>query len=324
MKIKLRRPETEPSELSLVKEVSEKETMMERSAREADEILQTKRRDTLMHSIGLVAFLFFTIAAALTLSFSEGETRTTYLVMFVVTCVGIWLAAYRFRYIAVIIGGLQMLVYTVYRLYEAIIRAREITLLDYAWLFLPVLCIGAMILFMLNMYKVEKLTEILEDKLQGMETVEPITGLNNLRSMYMDLERQIAYSNRNGTELSLVIFELRYYQELKAIMNSVQLSELKRHMGRLVEDSLRVEDRVYAIDDKGSLGLICVGCGREGAQIVKKRIVAMLSQKESFEGIMDRKLRVDVRSGFYTYDREVIRNAIDFKQKAENELQYDV
>ena len=140
----------------------------------------------------------------------------------------------------------------------------------------------------------------------------------------MDLERQIAYSNRNGTELSLVIFELRYYQELKAIMNSVQLSELKRHMGRLVEDSLRVEDRVYAIDDKGSLGLICVGCGREGASIVKKRIVAMLSQKESFEGIMDRKLRVDVRSGFYTYDREVIRNAIDFKQKAENELQYDV
>ena len=298
--------------------------MLEETTKEAERILRRKRRDTMTQSVGLAMFLFGMIAAALTIGLSKGEDRPVYLVMLFVSCAGIWLAAYRFRYIAIIIGGLQMLVYTVYQLYEAFANGKSIVPMDYAWLVLPVILIAAMILFMTNMYKVEKLSEILEDKLQSMEVIEPVTGLNNLRSMYVDLERQMAYARRNKLELTLILFELRYYQELKSILTAAQLSDLKRRMARLVEESLRLEDRVYAIDDRGSLGIVCIGCGRDGARIVRDRAIAVLSEKESFEEILDRALRVDVRAGFYVYDSEEIGNAIEFKQKAENELQYDV
>ena len=179
-------------------------------------------------------------------------------------------------------------------------------------------------LFMTNMHKVEKLTEILEDKIQSMEVIEPVTGLNNLRSMYVDLERQMAYARRNNLELTLILLELRSYQELKSILSAEQLADLKRRMARLAEEALRLEDRVYAIDDRGSLGIVCVGCGRDGAMIVRDRVVSVLSRKESFEEILDRALRVDLRTGFYLYNSEEIKNAIEFKQRAENELQYDV
>lgn len=294
------------------------------NAREANQIIRKRKKESLVQGVGLAIFMFGIAAAALTLSFSDENSRVLYLVMFFTACAGIWLAAYRFRYLAVVISGLQMLIYTIYQLYEAIANGRMITALDYMWLFLPPLCVGAMIMFMMNMYKVDKMAEYLEERLQSLEVIEPVTGLNNLRSMYMDLERQMAYASRNNIELTLVIFELRYYQEIKGILNANQFDELKRRMGRLVEDSLRIEDRVYAIDDKGSLGLVCIGCGREGALVVKKRVTDLLSKKESFEGLLDRTLRVDLRVGFYTYDREEIRNAIEFKQKAENELQYDV
>ena len=298
--------------------------MLEETAREAERILRRKRRDTLAQSVGLAAFLFGMIAAALTIGLSEGSRRTVYLVMLFVSCAGIWLAAYRFRYIAIIAGGLQMLVYTAYQLYGAFANGERIVPMDCAWIILPLLLVAAMILFMTNMHKVEKLTEILEDKIQSMEVIEPVTGLNNLRSMYVDLERQMAYARRNQLELSLILIELRYYPELKAILSAEQLAELKRRMARLAEEALRLEDRVYAIDDRGSLGIVCIGCGRDGAMIVRDRILSALGQKESFEEILDRALRVDVRSGFCLYDSEEIRNAMEFKQRAENELQYDV
>ena len=299
-------------------------TELEETAREAELILRRRRRDTAAQSVGLALFLFGMVAAALTVGLSEGANRPVYLVMLFASCAGIWLAAYRFRYIAIVVGGLQMLIFTVDRLYGAFANGQRIVPMDYAWLALPVLLVAAMILFMTNMYKVEKLTEILEDKIQSMEVIEPVTGLNNLRSMYVDLERQMAYARRNQLELTLILIELRYYPELKAILSAEQLADLKRRMARLAEESLRLEDRVYAIDGRGSLGIVCIGCGRDGAAIVRDRVIAALSQRESYEEILDRALRVDLRAGFYLYDREEIKNAIEFKQRAENELQYDV
>ena len=320
---KFRRAPENPDE-NAMPSARDREFSLEDTTREAEMILRRKRRDTIVQSVGLAVFLFGMIAAALTIGLSEGEGRPIYLVMFFVSCAGIWLAAYRFRYIAVIVGGLQMLVYTVYQLYGAFANGKSIVPLDYAWLALPLILVASMIMFMTNMHKVEKLTDILEDKIQSMEVIEPVTGLNNLRSMYIDLERQMAYARRNNLDLTLILFELRYYQELKSILSAEQLADLKRRMARLVEESLRLEDRVYAIDDRGSLGIVCIGCGRDGAMVVKNRTLSVLSQKESFEEILDRALRVDVRAGFYLYDSEEIKNAIEFKQKAENELQYDV
>ena len=297
---------------------------LEETAREAQGIIRGRRADAIVQNVGLAAFLFGIVGAALTVAMARGDGQATYLVMFFVMCAGVWLAAYRFRYMAVIIGGLQILIYTIYQLYRAVDAGVGFAAADYAWLLLPEFCIVAMILFMSGVYKVEKMADVLEDKIRSMEVIEPVTGLPNLRSLYLDLERQMAYSRRNDTELTLMIFELRYYQELKAIMSGGQLSELKRRMSALVEETLRLEDKVYAIDDRGSLALVCVGCGRDGAIVVKNRVAAVLGEKDSFEGILDRRLRVDVRMGYYVYDREKIGNAIEFKQKAENELQYDV
>ena len=294
------------------------------TARQADGIVRGKRKKSFAQNIGLAAFLFGMLAAALTVSLSASENSTAYLVMFLAACLSVMLAAYRFQYVAIVTGAMQTLTYAVYVLYAAIGNGKAIVLMDYLWLFLPILLTSSMALFMTNTRQVEKLSDMLEGQLQRMELVDPVTGLSNLRCMYMELERRLAYARRNDIEVSLIIFQLRYYHELRSILTASQMAELKRRMGRMVEETLRLEDRVYAIDDEGSLGVVCIGCGAEGAVIVKNRLVALLSQRESFEGIVDRLLRVDLRTGICTYNQEEIKNVIEFKQKAENELQYDV
>ena len=300
------------------------EMNLEDAARQAQEAIRARRGGTAAQSVALAVFLTGIAGAALTIALSAGDSLRAYLVMFFAMCACVWLAAYRFRYLAVILGALQMLTYTVYQLYGAIGAGRHFTPADYAWLFLPETCIAAMIAFMSGVHRVEQMADVLEDKIASLEVVEPVTGLPNLRSLYMDLERQMAYAVRNGVELTLIIFELRYEQELRSILTGAQFAQLKRRMGALAEEAMRLEDRVYAIDERGSLGIVCMGCGREGAVTVRNRVRGALSGKESFEGILDRKLRVDVRAGYATYDREEIENAMALKQRAESELQYDV
>lgn len=304
--------------------LTERDMNLSQAAERANELVREKRKKSFTQSVGLAAFLFGVMTAALSISQSASEHGTAYLVMFLATCLSVMLAAYRFQHIGIVLGALQTLAYAIYVLYAAIGGGKDIVLMDYIWLFLPILCVASMVLFMTNMQQVEKLAEVLESQLQRMELVDPVTGLSNLRCMYMELERRLSYARRNDVEVSLIIFQLRYYRELRSILTSSQMAELKRRMGRIVEETLRLEDRVYAIDDEGSLGVVLIGCGAEGAVIVKNRLKALLSQRESFEGIVERLLRVDVRTGVCTYNEEEIRNVIEFKQKAENELQYDV
>ena len=132
------------------------------AAREADGMVRRKRERSLMQNVGLAAFLFGMITAALTISQAASENSVAYLVMFMAACFSVMLAAYRFQHIAVVLGALQTLSYSVYVLYAAIGNGKDIVLMDYLWLFLPMLCIASMILFMTNTKQVEKMADLLE------------------------------------------------------------------------------------------------------------------------------------------------------------------
>lgn len=297
--------------------------MRKRDENHASLIIRSKHTQALLQDIALLVFLACVLLSALVIAASAGRARIENAVMFLVMGAGIILASYKARYIAIVLGGVQTLFYTIYKIYQAVANGAEITWDSYVWLVLPLLCIAAILVFMQTTYKTEVMAEMLEEQLRNMVLVDTVTGLYNLKSMYMDLERQMAYSRRNELSLCLMILELRYAQELKSILNANQFDELKKRMAEAVEDSVRLEDRLYAIDTEGSVGIICT-CDKNGAEIMKGRILKKLGEKETFEDILDRAVKVDVRTGCVEYDKEKISNAIEFKQKAENELQYDV
>ncbi|MDC7289745.1 GGDEF domain-containing protein [Blautia schinkii] len=297
--------------------------MQKKAENQANLIIRSKQAEAVLQDFALLVFLACILAGALLIAASGGQARIENIVMFLVMGAGIILAAYKARYIAIVLGAVQTLFYTIYKIYQAVANGAEITRASYIWLVLPLLCIAAMLVFMNTTYKTEVMAEMLEEQLRNMVLVDAVTGLYNLKSMYMDLERQMAYSRRNELSLCLMVLELRYVQELKSILNANQFDELKKRMAEAVEDSVRLEDRLYAVDTAGSIGIICT-CDKKGAEIMKGRILKKLGEKETFEDILDRAIRVDVRTGCVEYDKEKISNAIEFKQKAENELQYDV
>lgn len=277
----------------------------------------------LKQDVGLLLFLAGILAAAFLISASEGEQRMENVVMFLIMCGEIALAAYEFRYIAIVFGGVHTCFYAVYKIYQGMVLGYPISLFSFAWLVLPMFCVLSMVWFMSSTYEAEVISEMLEKQIEDYVMTDRVTGLYNLKSMYMDLERQIAYSKRNNLPLSLMIVELRYEQELRSILSNSQFEELRQAYAEVLEDCIRLEDRLYAIDENGGMGIICT-CNKAGAEIMKGRILQSLFETERFHRILDRAIRVEVRTGIYEYNKDTVVNSIDLKKRAENELQYDV
>lgn len=286
--------------------------------------IRAKNRRALLQDVALLFFLGCILGSGLVVGFSDTEAaRLENIVMFLIMCASIILAAYRFRYLAVVLASVQTCFFAAYKIYTGFFLGGEITLFSFFWLILPVGCVVSMLLFMHETYRAEIISEMLEKQIHEQILTDRVTGLYNLKSMYMDLERQIAFSKRNNLKLSLMILELRYKDELKSILNGAQFDALRVAYVRVLEDSIRLEDRLYALDEDGQVGIICT-CDKPGAQIMKQRILNHLAQPEQFRDIIDRAIRVDVRVGIFEYREGEVTNAIDLKKKAENEMQYDV
>lgn len=286
------------------------------------EELRKRRWSALFRDAALFVFLASVLTGGLIVMAATEDERIECVIMYMVMAAGIIFAAYRFQYMAVVVGGLQTFFFTAYKAYRMLSGTESASWISYLWLGLPLLSICSLLFFMSSSYRAELEMERLDSRLREMAVQEPVTGLYNLKSMYVDLERQIAYAKRNKLSLALLLIELRYPQELKSILTSAQFDRLRLRLAEYVEDQIRLEDRIYAIDDKGSLGIICT-CDKAGAEIMKRRIKKAIDDKAFFSDITDRAVRIEVRAGCYEFS-DKISNGMELKQKAENELQYDV
>lgn len=289
---------------------------------------QTKRkvmeREQLLQDIGIVGVLVFIfIQVAMIVLLPEEASRLENLIMMLGVFALIVLAALKLNYLAVILSAVQVIIFAVYKIYRSTAYGDAIGWWSYLWIFLPSLTVCSMIAFMEVNRRLDLTNEILREQVEELVVLDSLTGLPNLRSLYSDLERQMSYSKRWGQPMTLMILQLRYAQELESILSKSHFRELKQRLAERLEEDLRLEDRIYAIGEDGSFAVILI-CDAAGAEFVVKRIKANVEAPEAFSGIKDRPIKVEIKLGYLQYDAETMENAMGFRQKVENELQYDV
>lgn len=291
--------------------------------RELQANLSARRRSSLVQDVGLLLYLFTLLAAALTIAFCEEDRRVVYLVLFAIMDASALLAAYRFRSLSVGLTGLQLLAFTVYSLFRALVQGVALVPLDYGWLLLPLCSVAGIQLFTHEMYQMEQTNERLNEQMESVVLLDSLSGLYNLRALYIDLQRQMAYCSRNKTPISLMVIRLRYADELHSLLRKKHFDQLVQRMAELLSNSVRLEDRCYMVDPQNGEFAVLLTCDKAGAAFVRKRIEGVCSQSDAFSGIIDKAIRVDLRIACVEYE-EGISSAIEFKHKADNELQYDV
>ncbi len=287
--------------------------------------LKQKKSGYLQQDLGMLIFLVTLFAGIVMMVYVSSDLKLEFIGMLFLTFLGILFAAYRFTILSVVCGGLQVTIYTAYKLFFYFVNGTPIQAIEFVWLFYPFIAIGSMTLFINRSQRMELLNKVLRHQIDQLVLVDALTGLYNLKCLYLDLETQAALAIRRKSEITLMIIAFRYGKELKKILGTKKFNALKQQVASIVQDSLRIEDKLYAISEEGELAIILT-CDADGAEIVKKRIRKALTDAEGMpEIIHDRVIKLDMQIAAQQYDANRFgKDVMRYKAVVESELQYDV
>lgn len=278
----------------------------------------------LFQDIGLVLLLASLFTGAMTVSYTPKALLFEAVIMLLATFVALLFAGFKLFNLSIILAGLEVTIYTAYRLYLFLSYDTEIPAQSFVWIFLPIISVAVMYLFVSGNRRLELENDVLREQVEELVMVNPLTKLYNLRSLYYDLFIQVSYAERNKLPLSLMVIVLKYEAELANILSRQNYEKMIQRLAEIVSDTVRVEDKTYSTDNKGSLAIIMT-CDKEGSNIAINRLRSRISEPDAFSGIAENAIKIEVKIASMEYNKEEFGdNMMSFKQRVENELQYDV
>ena len=274
--------------------------------------------------IGLALLMLSFILAALVTGSVGSESLAENLIMTVAMAGAVVLAVAGNLMLSVIIAAVATVVYVGLKVYSVIALAKSFPTMSALWLIIPAMCVVGIAFFLKRYSPLMLENALLKKQIAELVMIDPVTGLYNLRSLFMDIQTQISYAERNNSPISLMILRLRYPAEMRKVLKASQYEKVVKQLSLLIVDTVRLEDRVYSIDENGGFGIILT-CDKEGTKIVEKRLREKLDDPKWFQDVSDKQIRTEVKIGYLQYDKNKYnRNANEFKDDVEEEVEYDM
>lgn len=272
-------------------------------------------------SLVVIAFMFI----ALIVNYSGKEYFTENIIMVVAMGISVVLTTLSYTTVAIVVGAASIVSFAGYKIYTAILMHNNFAMISFLWIVVPIMAVVGMYLYVNGNDGLALENALLKKQIAELVMTDPLTGLYNLRSMFMDIQTQISYSERNETAISLMIIRLRYPNEMKKVLKTSEYEKVVKQLSLLLVDTVRLEDKVYSIDDNGGFGIILT-CDRSGTKIVENRLREKLKDPKWFENVSAKnQIRTEVKIGYLQYDKnKYMRDANAFKEDVEAEVDYDV
>lgn len=285
-----------------------------------------KKRDIsgkTLEDVGISVLLLAMLVDVIVCSLSDRALFNENLLMTIITFIAVLLTALRVTSVPVIIAALETVCFVAYKLYQIFTFEPSVIGISYLWVVIPGLAVLGISLFIKGVQRLQRDNNVLSKQVEDLIMIDPLTGFYNLRSMYMDIQTQISYSERNNTAISLMIVRPRYRKELKDVLKKSEYESTIVKLSKIVYDTVRLEDKVYSLDRDGTIGVLLT-CDRAGSKLVEKRLRKKIEETDVFNSIASKPIRMEVQIGYLEYKKEYNRDAIQFKSLVEEEVAYDI
>ena len=280
-------------------------------------------RKILLQDLGILLFMISVAAAALITALGGRDMLYQNVAMMLAVLLSSVLLVMRAKVAGSVTAGLTILVFAAYKLYMRFSYAAAIEWTAFLWPVIVLGALGGMTLFISLFSVIEGVNGILNKRLDELTVMDPLTGLENMRSMIMSLKRYMALSRRNGTEMGLMLVRLRYAEEIKKVLTRAQFGDLRHNMAIAVQDTLRLEDRVFSIDENGSLGIIYFS-KEAGVTVVKSRVLSAVTNKDMLPDLNEQALTVELSAVYKQYDASYGDDVMRYISDLEKEFAYEV
>ncbi|HHD2751570.1 TPA: diguanylate cyclase [Clostridium perfringens] len=223
---------------------------------------------------------------------------------------------------SIISSIITIFIYASLNLYNNFVKLEEVSPNVYIWIiFIPIITITiGCFSTILNQIQEEYMK--IKESHESLVTIDKRTGLSNLRGFYQDIGRGISKAKRRGYALTLMIITFPYFNEFKSILDPNSLKELEVDIADALSSSVRNEDITYKFGED-YFAVLMEETDIKGAEVVKKRLKEKLQNISKRVKNKDESIMLEVKIGIAQYD-ENIKNAIEFKEIAERELEFDV
>lgn len=282
-----------------------------------------EQRSQVMRDIALVLLLLWAFAQAVLMVYTPEGRRAGYLALLFAVDAAVLLGYMGRPSLSVACNGTLTCVWVSITVYNYFVKGTLLAATDY-WITLMPL-VGALSggLYQYGLASLKSENLVLRKRVEELVLVDENTGLYNLRALYRDLWMMVCYSTRNHWPISLMIIQIRYETEYRHMLSKGRYYDFLHRFVTAVGHSVRVEDRVYSIDEHGTVAVILT-TDEPGARIVAARIRAGVAEAGLFEGLLDDGIQLDLRIAAKQYQKKYGKDMQKYKNDVENELVYDV
>lgn len=224
--------------------------------------------------------------------------------------------------VGLILCSIIIFIYASYIFYMNLVKGFEIQYVSYLWMISIPLLSFTMGKLSSNISQLQKLNLKLIETQRNLITIDQETGLGNIKLFYMNLEKEISKTKRHNTPCTLMMIKLPYYKEIRSIIGKNKSDKLIKDISDIIISSTRNEDDRYTLEND-TLAIIMPVTDAQGASIVKNRIKDRITELNLDLRSQKEYVNVDVKISIVEY-RDDIKNSMEFKLLAEEELQYDV
>lgn len=213
--------------------------------------------------------------------------------------------------------------YGTFTLYQTVVAGSEIGAQNYFWLIMtPVFTLATWMLTLGNRRLQVENEELLRNN-KSLATVDANTSLKNTLSFQSDATTFMALSVRYQIPLTLLIIQVRYWDEIKRMISENQLTEAIQDMSKLSQTSIRTNDSLYMLNREHPTWGLLLFTDRPGAEFVIERLKRRVEELNELEP--DKyKVSLNLKIGAVEYNRESIPTPLDFIDQAKKQLEYDV
>lgn len=108
-------------------------------------------------------------------------------------------------------SGFSVFGYGSYIIYQSMFNNMSMGFEKYVWLILLPLSAFLSGRLSFNIIEIQKRNKELEEEIKNLVTIDEVTGLNNTRGFYLDLNKEMSKAKRRKFDLALMLIKIQYF-----------------------------------------------------------------------------------------------------------------
>lgn len=191
------------------------------------------------------------------------------------------------------------------------------------WLVMPLILSVSLYFFTEDVQAIQDQNGKLKTALIEHGAFDSETNLRTNAAFVQDTRVAIENNHRFDLPVTLMVFRIRYYEEIRRMLSSEQIESLLRELSEMIDDVTRVNDLVYYLEDTIPTWGVILYTDEAGAKIVSERVKAQLAQGLELSN-KSKDVNIALTSGIASWNDESMKEPYDLTKAVLKEMEYDV